>query len=158
MNAPSSRSGRVRFPRTARVRARAEYARVFDQGRRAQHPLLALHYAADDQPARLGLAVSRKVDTRAVERNRIKRVLRDRFRHLRLQLAPGAYVVVARSAAAGVDNTTLRAAFEQLLQRVRALPPATPPGTMPAPDAPPQGLRPSPPDAALRAGRDALSR
>ena len=138
MSAPLSSTGRAPFPRTARVRARAEYGRVFDQGRRAQHPLLALHYAADDLPARLGLAVSRKVDTRAVVRNRIKRVLRDRFRHLRAQLAPGAYVVVARAAAAGVDNATLRTAFEQLLHRVRALPPVTPPGTMPAPDAPTQ--------------------
>jgi ribonuclease P protein component len=138
MNAMSPSTGRVRFPRTARVRARAEYGRVFDQGRRAQHPLLALHYASDDQPARLGLAVSRKVDTRAVVRNRIKRVLRDRFRHLRAQLAPGAYVVVARSAAAGADNAALRAAFEQLLHRVRALLPVTPAGTMPASDAPPQ--------------------
>ena len=137
MNATSTSTGRVRFPRTARVRVRAEYGRVFDQGRRVQHALFALHYAADDQPARLGLAVSRKVDTRAIARNRIKRVLRDRFRHLRAQLAPGAYVVVARPPAARAANSELRAAFEQLLQRARALPPATPPGTMPAPDASP---------------------
>lgn len=137
MNPTSPSSGRVRFPRTARVRVRAEYGRVFDQGRRVQHAFFALHYAADDQPARLGLAVSRKVDTRAVARNRIKRVLRDRFRHLRAQLAPGAYVVVARPPAARAGNPELRAAFELLLQRAHALPPATPTGTMPAPDAPP---------------------
>ena len=35
-----------------------------------------------DTPARLGLAVSRKVDPRAVGRNRIKRVLRDATRVL----------------------------------------------------------------------------
>jgi ribonuclease P protein component len=141
MNASPPATGRAPFPRTARVRARAEYGRVFEQGRRAQHALFALHYAADDQPARLGLAVSRKVDTRAVGRNRIKRVLRDRFRHLRARLAPGAYVVVARPAAARAGNPELRAAFEQLLQRARALPTEAPPGTMPAPDAAP---RPSP--------------
>jgi len=137
MNAPPPATGSAPFPRTARVRARAEYGRVFEQGHRAQHALFALHYAVDDQPARLGLAVSRKVDTRAVGRNRIKRVLRDRFRHLRAYLAPGAYVVVARPPAARATNPELRAAFDQLLQRARALPPATPTGTMPAPDAPP---------------------
>jgi len=137
MNASPPATGRAPFPRTARVRARAEYGRVFEQGRRAQHALLALHYAADDQPARLGLAVSRKVDTRAVGRNRIKRVLRDRFRHLRAHLAAGAYVVVARPPAARATNPELRAAFDQLLQRARALPPAMPTGTMPAPGAPP---------------------
>jgi ribonuclease P protein component len=137
MNASPPATGRALFPRTARVRARAEYGRVFEQGRRAQHALFALHYAADDQPARLGLAVSRKVDTRAVGRNRIKRVLRDRFRHLRAHLASGAYVVVARPPAARATNPELRAAFDQLLQRARALPPAMPTGTMPAPGAPP---------------------
>ena len=110
---------------------------MFDQGRRLQHPLLALHHVADEQPARLGLAVSRKVDPHAVGRNRIKRVLRDRFRHLRAQLTPGAYVVVARPAAARADNPALRAAFDQLLRRACALPADTPAGTMPAPGASP---------------------
>jgi ribonuclease P protein component len=143
MNASPPSTDRASFPRTVRVRARAEYGRVFDQGRRAQHALLALHYAADDQPARLGLAVSRKVDTRAVGRNRIKRVLRDRFRHLRLHLAPGAYVVVARPAAARAGNPELRAAFDLLLQRACALPPGSPAGTMPAPAAPSSPVPPS---------------
>ena len=42
--------------------------------------LIALHLATGGEQARLGLAVSRKVDKRAVGRNRIKRVLRDRER------------------------------------------------------------------------------
>jgi len=144
MNASPPATGRAPFPRTARVRARAEYGRVFDQGRRAQHALLTLHYVVDEQPARLGLAVSRKVDTRAVVRNRIKRVLRDRFRHLRADLVPGAYVVVARPPAARAGNPELRAAFDLLLQRARALLPATPVGTMPAPAAPSSPVPPSP--------------
>ena len=126
---------RARFPRTARVRARAEYGRVFDAGRRCQHPLLALHVLGDEQPARLGLAVSRKVDPRAVARNRIKRVLRDHFRRLRAQLPPGAYVLVARAPAARASGPELRAAFDQLLRRAAALPPPVPAGTMPAPGA-----------------------
>src|SRR5690606_24298321 len=60
------------YPRAARVRAKAEFARVFEQGRRVAEPMLALHWLADDAPARLGMAVSRKVDPRAVGRNRIK--------------------------------------------------------------------------------------
>ena len=143
MSTTSPPTGRAPFPRAARVRTRAEYGRVFDQGRRVQHALFALHYAPDDEPARLGLAVSRKVDPRSVGRNRIKRVLRDRFRQLRAQLTPGAYVVVARPAAARADNPALRAAFEQLLRRARALPADTPAGTMPAPDAPSSPASPS---------------
>lgn len=128
----------ARFPRQARVRARAEFDRVFKHGRRTASPLLALHLLADAQPARLGLAVSRKVDPHAVGRNRIKRVLRDAFRRLRPQLAPGAYVVVARNPAATSENQALRETFVELLRRAGALPQAGADGTIPpAPSADP---------------------
>lgn len=119
---------------SARVRSRAEYDRVFSQGRRVADRLLVLHVlAAPDGGARLGLAVSRKVDPRAVGRNRIKRVLREQFRGLRATLAAGDYVVVARTAARAAPPAQLRSAFRGLLQRCGALPLAVPTGTMPAP-------------------------
>jgi ribonuclease P protein component len=126
----------ARYPRSARVRARPEFDAVFKQGRRAANPVLALHHLADDRPARLGLAVSRKVDTRAVVRNRIKRVLRDHFRRLRLELPGGAYVVVARAPAARASGEELASAFRQALRRL-ALPPSPVGGTMPRPASPP---------------------
>ena len=134
------------FPRVARVRAKAEFTAVFDGGRRTAEPRMALHWLADDAPARLGLAVSRKVDPHAVGRNRIKRSLREAFRHLRGRLPGGAYVVVARSGAAQADGAVLREAFERQLQRAGALPPPSPAGTMP-----PAIPRPSD-DAALARG------
>lgn len=143
-----------RFPRTARVRARSDFDRIFKHGRRVALPVLAVHWlrpvpdaeaAAPADPAvagaRLGLAVSRKVDRRAVGRNRIKRVLRDCFRQRRGLLADGDYVVVARPAAAQCDGPQLREAFLNLLRRAGALPAASLPAppaavTMPAPAAP----------------------
>ena len=121
-----------RLPRQARVRVRAEFDRVFGDGRRTGTPLLALHLLRDGQPARLGLAVSRKVDRRAVGRNRIKRALREEFRALRAQLPPAAYVLVARPAAAAASRAALRRAFHDALRRAGALPPPDPAGTMPA--------------------------
>src|SRR3546814_14024612 len=114
----------ARFPRQVRVRARAEFDRAFQQGRRTASPLFSLHFVAGPPPARLGLAVSRKVDPHAVGRNRIKRVLRDAFRRLRPQLADGDYVVVARKAAADSENKVLREGFMSLLQRAGTLPQA----------------------------------
>ena len=119
------------FPPAARVRAKAEFDRVFEAGKRTAEPLLALHRLDDGAPSRLGLAVSRKVDPHAVGRNRIKRVLRDAFRKLRGELGTGAYVIVARPAAAKADNPALRAAFLRVLQRAGALPPLAAAGTMP---------------------------
>ena len=117
------------FPKTARLRQRAEFARVFDAGRRVAAPALALHWLPTTQP-RLGIAVSRKVDPDAVGRNRIKRTLREAFRTLRPQLLPADFVIVARTPAATLDNATLRSVFSQLLQRAGALPTAAPTGTM----------------------------
>ena len=119
------------FPRLARVRAKSEFDCVFGEGRRVADPLLSLHLLADQQPARLGLAVSRKVDPHAVGRNRIKRVIRDAFRRTRSQLVPGAYVLVARAPAGMATNADLRAAFLRLLQRAGALPVPPMGGTMP---------------------------
>jgi ribonuclease P protein component len=128
---PLSASG-AQFPRAARVRTRAEFTQVFDGARRIAHPQLSLHWLDDGRPARLGLAVSRKVDPHAVGRNRIKRALREAFRRVRTQLAPGAYVVVARPAARDVPGVALRTVFLGVLQRAGALPPSVTPGTMPA--------------------------
>ncbi|MGO3127248.1 MAG: ribonuclease P protein component [Luteimonas sp.] len=121
----------VRYPRHVRVRARADFDRIFASATRTASPMLAVHLLSEEGPPRLGLAVSRKVDKRAVGRNRIKRVLRDAFRLLQPQLKSGSYVVVARPAAAQADNEVLRAAFLNVLKRARALPPSSAVGTMP---------------------------
>ena len=132
------------LPPQARVRAKAEFTQVFDAGKRVAEPLMALHWLHDARAPRMGLAVSRKVDPHAVGRNRIKRVLRDAFRHLRPQLRPGAYVIVARAAARQADNATLRGSFDRLLQRAGALPQMQSTGTMPpAPSLPPDASAPS---------------
>lgn len=121
-----------RLPRQARVRVRADFDRVFAEGRRTGTPLLALHLLRDGRPARLGLAVSRKVDRRAVGRNRIKRALREAFRELRARLPDGAYVLVARPPAAQASGVALRQAFHDALRRCGALPAPEAGVTMPA--------------------------
>ena len=101
-------NARASFPRHVRVRARADFDRIFADAKRTASPLLAVHWLREPGLARLGLAVSRKVDRRAVGRNRIKRILRETFRHLQPQLTPGSYVVVARPAAAAADAVQWR--------------------------------------------------
>jgi ribonuclease P protein component len=125
----AARARPTSFPKTARLRQRADFACVFDNGRRVASPALVLHWMPTTV-ARFGIAVSRKVDPDAVGRNRIKRVLRETFRAQRSQLVPADYIVVARPPAAMLDNAALRAAFLQLLQRAGALPLSTPAGTM----------------------------
>lgn len=124
----------ARFPKTARVRSRAQYSKVFEAARRHHHAAFTLHRAAptaDVAHARLGQAVSRKVDARAVGRNRIKRVLRETFRQYQHRLLPGDLVIVAKPAAAKLDNSVLAEAFIQLLHKSGALPRTDPAVTMP---------------------------
>lgn len=61
--------------------------------------------------ARLGLAISRKNVRRAVDRNRIKRVIRESFRQHLDQLIGLDIVALGRSGVAAKDNEELRAAL-----------------------------------------------
>ncbi|MBS7458962.1 ribonuclease P protein component [Coralloluteibacterium stylophorae] len=128
------------FPRSLRVRASADYGRVFADCRRVHGKAWRLHVQlrtaqpsgeADRDVPRLGLAVSRRVSKRAVERNRIKRTGRESFRRVAASLPPGDYVLVAKPEAATCDNAALRADLERLWARVATLNPPGGDGTMP---------------------------
>jgi ribonuclease P protein component len=121
------------FPPEARLRASAEFKAVFEAGRRLNSPQLRLFalLRAEAAAPRLGVAVSKKVDKRAVGRNRIKRIMRECFRAQRPTLPPGDYVLIAQPGSKLIENGALRAQFLQLLDKARALKPVPPPGTMP---------------------------
>jgi ribonuclease P protein component len=70
--------------------------------------------------ARLGLAISKRVSKRAVERNRIKRLLRESFRRVRDQLPAIDLMVMAREQASGVPGPQLLVEIEQLWKKLLA--------------------------------------
>jgi ribonuclease P protein component len=93
---------------------------VFREGERLRDTLFLLVVAptpptAGDQ-ARLGLAVSKKALPRAVDRNRIRRVAREGFRHIQFA-RPVDVVVSARPAVRAADQAAVNSSFRELLDR-----------------------------------------
>jgi ribonuclease P protein component len=90
-----------------------DFQKVMKEGRRLVHPALFIFVCPRNDGRklrRLGLVTSRKVGI-AVERNRVKRLLREVFRLNKHLLTPGVDVVfVLRRGAVGLSFETLRAA------------------------------------------------
>jgi ribonuclease P protein component len=107
---------RATLPRSARLLSKAQFARVFRTRRRYDTELFSVHHAPAER-ARLGMAVSRRVSSRAVVRNRVRRQIRESFRLARGSLKPFDFVVVARPAAATADRRFLRDTLDAIWQR-----------------------------------------
>lgn len=114
----------VTFPGSARLRSPKDFQATFSQGRRISAALFRLHVrAAEDpeKPARLGISVPKRIAAHAVERNRIKRLVRESFRHLRTRLPSADYALLAQRGTAGASADMLRAALAELWERAGAL-------------------------------------
>jgi len=103
------------FQRRCRLSGKKAFSDVFQQAVVSADASFKILGRDTGQPgARLGMAVSRQVDRRAVQRNRLKRIIRESFRLHYLSgtgLRPVDVVVLPRRAAVSTSNQRL---FEQL--------------------------------------------
>ncbi|KPK14239.1 MAG: hypothetical protein AMJ62_13595 [Myxococcales bacterium SG8_38] len=110
-----------RFRRGHRLKKRFEFRQVQLNGRRIHTPhFLIVVLPNASSHTRLGITVTKKVGT-AVQRNRIKRVVREVFRRNRPLFPSGHDVVlIAKRGAADLDYDSL---LGELRGAVRKLPP-----------------------------------
>ena len=109
------------LPRKVRVRRRADFVALKNSSGRVGGRCFQLRYAPNALGyARLGLAISKQVSKRAVERNRLKRLLRESFRRVRHQLPAFDLVVMAREQAAGMDGSLLLPQIDELWGKLMA--------------------------------------
>lgn len=117
---PSGSNGRG-FPKEERLLERRDFLRARGRGRKAQtQHLIAIALPSRVGRRRVGFTVSTKVGD-SVRRNRVKRWLREIYRHERDSMPEGVdLVIIAKRGAAEADYGSLRRQFLEIATRFAA--------------------------------------
>lgn len=114
------------FGKQHRLLTPREFKAVFDGAlfKASHRSLLLLAIPSADSatpsgsPARLGLVVAKKHARHAVQRNRLKRLLRDSFRHHKAELAGLDIVALVKPGLWQMQNPAIRAVIEEQWARL----------------------------------------
>lgn len=103
-----------RFPALLKLKKPAEYQKVFAKPSKSTDRLFTLLAIKNTHSySRLGLAIARKNIRKAVNRNLIKRVVRESFRRQQHQLLNIDVVVLAKTAAATTTSDLLKKSLDK---------------------------------------------
>ena len=110
------------FPREKRLTRAESFRRVFERGRHRrfqEQGFLLRVRESESHHARIGLAISKRVLKRAVDRNRIKRLVRESFR-MHFETLPAVDVIVqVNSGLVSLPNTDILRQLEILWSRIQ---------------------------------------
>ena len=107
------------FPKRYRLITANDYRQVFKNPKRVSTPELLFLFSKNNLLfSRLGLAIAKKQLPLAVDRNRVKRLIRESFREQHFQLSSVDIVVMARKNLLNMDNTHVRQQLDKLWDQV----------------------------------------
>ena len=110
---------RSNFPPSQRLRGPAQFKHAYAQGRRLATEHFTLCVVPNDLAyARLGMSIAARNLRRAVDRNRIRRLIRESFRVQQHQLPGVDLVIGARASVITADNASLADALQRLWRKV----------------------------------------
>ena len=109
-------------PHPDRLKKSWEFQRAYKKGKKCWDTYFVIYvYHTQLRQTRLGITASKKVG-KSVQRNRVKRLIREAFRMLKLELLPSYdIVVVSRAAACGLSMHQVRESLRKLFQRASIL-------------------------------------
>lgn len=112
---------KLSFPRQRRLVTKAEFKSIFDKSKKINQKHLVLLYQRNQSPhARLGVIVAKRTVNSAVKRNRIKRILRESFRHYQDTLKGMDIIVIARRQCDQLSNQKLREGIDDLWEKLKS--------------------------------------
>lgn len=118
----SQGSPRAAFPQSLRLRDQKAFRRVFEAPKRFPGAgLTVLARSGLSSFPRLGLAISKRCASRAVDRNRIKRIIRESFRLRASDLPKVDIVVLCGKDARFLPPDDLRHTLDAAWDRIRSL-------------------------------------
>src|SRR3990167_10506871 len=105
----------IGFPKKHRLSSKADFQFVFAKPHKIKHKsLVALYRANQKLYSRLGMVISKSIIKRAIDRNRIHRIIRERFRSHHETLTGLDIIVLIRSEWCALDKKSLREDIDQL--------------------------------------------
>jgi ribonuclease P protein component len=108
------------FPRQARIIKTDDFSSVFSFRKRVSGHFLAIHYQYNTLGrARLGLVVAKKIARRSVDRNYMRRVLREFFRKQQMDIGPIDVVLRVQKIFHHQEFETVAQEFNELLFRLK---------------------------------------
>jgi ribonuclease P protein component len=114
-------TNRLPFPKRNRLLVPGDYQRVFKQGHKQNGSMLTLVVCANEFTyPRLGLAIAKRFVPLAVNRNRVRRIIRERFRHSQSLLGGVDVVVFMKREMQEFNNTVLQEDLQRQWQRLLA--------------------------------------